>query len=145
MASFDRSSSAHPPFGAQPKPSRQEWEAAVLTRFFPPKLQAKASAMLLTPGPTEPYRLRPWEARQRYLSGVMQKALVERLCQLLYDELQAGRRLVQTPLSELCRMERNGALAVHAIHVGQLYYELARRPGVQVNQEVQRILAALGR
>jgi hypothetical protein len=143
MPIFNFSSPSMPPAGPPPKPSRQEWEAAVLTRFFPPKLQKQAKAALLTPGFTDPYLLRPWEAQGRYQSGVIRDALVERLCQMLSDELQAGRRLVQMPLSDLHRLKRNVALAFHAIHIGQLYGELARRPGVQAQQEVQRILALL--
>jgi hypothetical protein len=143
MPIFNFSSPSMPPAGPPPKPSRQEWEAAVLTRFFPAKLQAQAQAALLAPGLRDPYRLHPWEQPGRYQSSVMRDALVERLCQMLADELRAGRQLVQTPLGELHRLKRNVALAFHAIHVGQLYWELARRPGVQANQEVQRILALL--
>ncbi len=144
MPIFNFSSpSTPPPSGPPPKPSRQEWEAAVLTRFFPAKLQAQAKAVLLAPGLRDPYRPHPWEQQGRYQPGVVRDALVERLCQMLGDELRAGRQLVQTPLGELHRLKRNVALAFHAIHVGQLYCELARRPGVQAQEEVQRILALL--
>ncbi len=144
MPIFNFSSpSTPPPAGPPPRPSRQEWEAAVLTRFFPLKLQTQAQAALLAPGLRDPYRLHPWEQPGRYQSGVIRDALVERLCQMLSDELQAGRQLVQTPLGELHRLKRNVVLAFHAIHIGQLYCELVRRPGVQVQEEVQRILAML--
>ncbi len=143
MPIFNFSSPSMPPAGPPPRPSRQEWEAAVLTRFFPLKLQTQAQAALLAPGLRDPYRLHPWEQPGRYQPSVVRDALVERLCQMLADELQAGRQLVQTPLGELHRLKRNVVLAFHAIHIGQLYCELVRRPGVQVQEEVQRILAML--
>ena len=67
----------------------------------------------------------------------MQDALLERVRELLRDEFRQARSLVWTPLSDLCRLERNAPLAVHAARLAQLYWELARRPEVQAAAEVR--------
>ena len=77
---------------------------------------------------------------QRYAARAVQDALLERVRQLLRDELRQARSLVWTPLSDLCRLERNAPLAVHAARLAQLYWELARRPDPQATTEVCQAL-----
>ena len=63
--------------------------------------------------------------------------------ELLRDELCQARSLVWTPLGDLCRLERNAPLAVHAARLAQLYWEMARRPEVQAVAEVRDALVVL--
>jgi hypothetical protein len=135
-------SSAQPPSRPAPR-QRQQWEVAVLTARFPAKAALLVISALLAPGPSEVYAPRSWEPVQRFSTPALQGALLERLRELLREELRQARSLVRTPLPDLCRLERNAPLALHAARLAQLYWELARRPGVRATEEVQRALAAL--
>jgi hypothetical protein len=122
---------------------RQQWEVAVLTARLPAQAASLVIAILLTPHLSETYAPRPWEPMERFAAPLMRAALVEHLRRLLVDELRQARRLVWTPLEDLCRLERNAPLAVHAARLAQVYWELAHRPGVQASAVVGQALEAL--
>lgn len=128
---------------SRPTPrQRQQWEVAVLTARFPAKPALLVLSSLLAPGPNEVYAPCSWEPVQRFHTPALRGAGLESLRELLREELRQARSLVWTPLADLCRLERNAPLAMHAIRLAQLYWELARRPGVRATEEVQRALAA---
>jgi hypothetical protein len=65
---------------------------------------------------------------------------------LLVSECEIGLTTVQTPLEWLSRPERNHALAMRAVRLGQLFEALARSPEAEpLEQEAERALAALRR
>jgi len=133
----------HPAFQPAAR-QRQQWEVAVLTSRLPAQIAPLIVATLLTPGMGETYAPHSLEPLERFATQMMQAARVDHLRRLLVLELRQARRLVWTPLPDLCRLGRNAPLAMHAARLAQLSWELACRQGVQAAAEVRRALAMLG-